>query len=303
MDWLKPIFEGLNQWKQLGIDAYQGERDWERQKYMMRKQRQFAKMGIRWKVEDAIKAGLHPLAALGISTHQFSPQHVGGVRSRMQGMGQNISRAMSKMTTPFEREMQKIQLKQAQATLDNMGLRNHALRNEIAEAEAPPMMPVEGDMGLPGQGIVQQSLSDEGQRIKGQKSSYIEPERPRQMKVGVEKNVTARTMAHVGPQGYLWYDPSQTASEGVTEGPGQISFYGQKWAKGIKDIALHKIPFSSWARKARAELRRERSKLQKPPKGMQWHWDVRGQWKLEKANGKFYSNRWSKFRLYRNYSY
>lgn len=41
-------------------------------------QRQFAKKGISWKVRDAIKAGVHPLVALGAQVTPFSPIHGGG---------------------------------------------------------------------------------------------------------------------------------------------------------------------------------------------------------------------------------
>ena len=41
-------------------------------------QRQFAKHGIRWKVQDAKAAGIHPLAALGVSPSQAAPTAVGG---------------------------------------------------------------------------------------------------------------------------------------------------------------------------------------------------------------------------------
>lgn len=41
-------------------------------------QRQFAKKGISWKVRDAIRAGVHPLVALGAQVTPFSPIHGGG---------------------------------------------------------------------------------------------------------------------------------------------------------------------------------------------------------------------------------
>lgn len=49
-------------------------------------QRQFAKMGIRWRVADAKAAGLHPLAALGSSGASGSPITVG-----MPDSGQGVS--------------------------------------------------------------------------------------------------------------------------------------------------------------------------------------------------------------------
>lgn len=45
-------------------------------------QREFAQMGIRWRVEDAEAAGLHPLAALGMQPVQASPSYVGTDSSR-----------------------------------------------------------------------------------------------------------------------------------------------------------------------------------------------------------------------------
>lgn len=42
-------------------------------KKQIKYQKQFAKNGIQWRVEDAKKAGIHPLAALGASTSNYSP--------------------------------------------------------------------------------------------------------------------------------------------------------------------------------------------------------------------------------------
>lgn len=39
-------------------------------------QREFAQMGVRWRVEDAKAAGLHPLAALGVQPAQSQPMQV-----------------------------------------------------------------------------------------------------------------------------------------------------------------------------------------------------------------------------------
>ena len=47
--------------------------------------KQFAKRGIQWRVHDAKKAGLHPLAALGAQTTSFSPSFVS--QSRYEGGG------------------------------------------------------------------------------------------------------------------------------------------------------------------------------------------------------------------------
>lgn len=42
-----------------------------------RLQEKFAKHGVRWRVQDAQAAGIHPLAALGMNPTQATPVHVG----------------------------------------------------------------------------------------------------------------------------------------------------------------------------------------------------------------------------------
>lgn len=63
-------------------------------------QREFAQQGIRWRVEDAKAAGLHPLAALGASTTSFSPIVVDGGGSTV---GRSVARGMSEMGQNLER--------------------------------------------------------------------------------------------------------------------------------------------------------------------------------------------------------
>lgn len=54
-------------------------------------QREFAQQGISWKVADAKRAGIHPLYALGASTHSYSPVTVG--QADYGQMGQDLTRA------------------------------------------------------------------------------------------------------------------------------------------------------------------------------------------------------------------
>lgn len=69
-------------------------------------QREFAQKGIRWKVEDARAAGLHPLAALGAQTSSFQPTFVGGgLGEGLAAAGQDISRAMDATRTADERRL------------------------------------------------------------------------------------------------------------------------------------------------------------------------------------------------------
>lgn len=110
-------------------------------------QREFAQNSIQWKVADAKKAGLHPLAAIGSPTHSFSPISLGGgsssssMGSAVSAMGQDISRAVAAGSTAPQ---QVTQLQQAMAGLDleRASLQNDLLRSQIArlnQAAVPPL--------------------------------------------------------------------------------------------------------------------------------------------------------------------
>lgn len=123
-------------------------------------QREFAQHGIRWKVEDAKAAGLHPLAALGAQTTSFSPISVGatvmpeaGLGGGIAEMGQNIGRAISASSTNRERRAQdaalanvaemRLDFERQNHSLDveRKWLENSLLRSELArkaQQENPP---------------------------------------------------------------------------------------------------------------------------------------------------------------------
>lgn len=105
-------------------------------------QKQFAQEGIRWKVEDAKAAGIHPLYALGATTHSFSPVSAGAVAdsslgNAMAAAGQDLGRAInatrtsSERQTAFDTTVQKL-------TLQKMGLENDLLASQIAKMRAAP---------------------------------------------------------------------------------------------------------------------------------------------------------------------
>lgn len=109
-------------------------------------QLQFAKEGIRWKVDDAKAAGIHPLYALGANTVSYSPVSVGGsadtsMGSAIASSGQDISRAINATRTTGEREDAFTKTSQ-DLTLTKMGLENELLASQIAKLKAntnPPM--------------------------------------------------------------------------------------------------------------------------------------------------------------------
>lgn len=94
-----------------------------------------AQNAVQWRVEDAKKAGVHPLAALGTPLATNSPVAVGypsesdSFGDKMASMGQNVSRAMRAAMPQEGREV----LDRVEALrLENMGLQNDLLRSQIA---------------------------------------------------------------------------------------------------------------------------------------------------------------------------
>lgn len=115
--------------------------------------REFAQNGIKWKVEDAKRSGVHPLYALGAPTISPGSVYVGdsSMGNAVSSMGQNISRAMSATATQGERDDSFTKTSQA-LQLENMGLQNELLKSRVATSRAqigPPMPPVLDPPGIP----------------------------------------------------------------------------------------------------------------------------------------------------------
>lgn len=125
-------------------------------KQQYQQQKEFAQNGIQWKVDDAKKAGIHPLYALGANTTSYAPVSVGDTNplSGLASAGQDLSRAVdatrsaSGKVDAFTRTAQSLQLQR-------MGLENELLSSQIAKTRqgATPPMPTAGDrMLIDGQG-------------------------------------------------------------------------------------------------------------------------------------------------------
>lgn len=94
-------------------------------------QREFAQQGIRWKVNDALAAGVHPLAALGASTTSFSPVQVGGgQQTDFSGMGQDFGRAIESMMQKDEKAQRRAD-EASKLAIEKAGLENDILRAEL----------------------------------------------------------------------------------------------------------------------------------------------------------------------------
>lgn len=120
-------------------------------------QKEFAQMGIRWKVADAQAAGIHPLFALGGQTASYTPVSNSimpdtSMADAMAGMGQNIHRAIGQTRTAEEKEMAALNLASARTQLEGQQLDNAIRASQLQKlgSTQPPM--AGSDNFAPGQG-------------------------------------------------------------------------------------------------------------------------------------------------------
>lgn len=149
----------------------QADRQWsmERAAQSDALQREFAQHGIRWRVEDAKAAGLHPVFALSGSGAAYSPSSVsvgGGNYSSGGGndfsrMGQSLDRALAATETVEQRQQREMAIAVAQSQVnrnnaeagyfDSMAAKNYGLNPPMPSA-VPESQQYDG--GLPGQVLV-----------------------------------------------------------------------------------------------------------------------------------------------------
>lgn len=123
----------------------------------MRMQEAFAKNSVRWRVADAKRAGIHPLAALGAQTHSYSPVAFNDpLPNALANAGQDLGRAVDATRTGAERVDAYTKTVQ-DLNVTRLGLENELLASQIAkvrQAGHPPPMPSGGSPGVFGSGDI-----------------------------------------------------------------------------------------------------------------------------------------------------
>lgn len=103
-------------------------------------QKEFAKNGIRWRVEDAKNAGIHPLAALGASGAMYTPSSTVGASnsdfSWLSEAGQNIGTAVGAVMTRKEKAAEKLFNDRSRA----LSLANQAADLEYTKAKTQSLL-------------------------------------------------------------------------------------------------------------------------------------------------------------------
>lgn len=97
------------------------------------RQKEFAQNSVQWRVADAIAAGIHPLAALGMQPMSYAAQSVGNDAGldfgTLEGMGQDITRAAMANSSSEDKALYSLGLERA-------GLENELLRARIMSEKA-----------------------------------------------------------------------------------------------------------------------------------------------------------------------
>lgn len=131
----------------------------------LKMQEAFAKEGIRWRVDDAKKAGIHPLYALGASIPSYSPStYIPGdsgpkrdYGSALRGLGQasqDLGRAIDAGRTSHERTDARLQ----ELALTRGELENDLLRSQIARLNQPTIpTPSLSRQFMPGQSDIEKN--------------------------------------------------------------------------------------------------------------------------------------------------
>lgn len=108
-------------------------------------QKEFAKNSIRWKAEDAIAAGFHPLAALGTNSSSYTPSSSNSQVDYSRGdfyskTGQNIARAINTVLTPEEKAMKAL-------TIESMQIENAIKKKQLEGMGDTPGLPSNSSLG------------------------------------------------------------------------------------------------------------------------------------------------------------
>lgn len=108
-------------------------------------QKEFAQHGIRWRMEDAAAAGIHPIAALGAGGAGYSPatmtfpdQGPSPWGDFARGMGQDFGRALEASATAYERSMNRLQLASMQQDVIGKQLQNSILAKQSLTVPSMP---------------------------------------------------------------------------------------------------------------------------------------------------------------------
>lgn len=249
-------------------------------------QKKFAKNGITWRVNDAKRAGIHPLAALGAQLIGFQPQYLDGTSSSgygnvMKDLGQDISNALGTRKTPEQKELAGIVLEKEKAILDGIRLDNENKKNNS------PTLP--GSKIIQGSGLENLDPKDITPNSNDGPFVNVVPKQVVPMvsdRTGVSTGISPARDQYMYPDGTVTEYPSEGLTELMEDNVPVIIkdtlISAQDWAKGVQHYYhFHTPEASAWRQKMREHW-------PAAPVGYEYRYDVfLKQWRLhKKANEK-----------------
>lgn len=231
-------------------DSYASERNNEKL------QKEFAQNSISWRVADAKRAGIHPLAALGNMGVSYQPFAVGG------GEGQDLSRAIMANMDANERREAAARETARLAVRDKMDAETHALSMQRGSLENELLR----------------------SQIARANSSQVGPGVPRgNAPPGAVNSVPARV--EVGSP-----DMPSRAPGVLNEWQFQRTARGYALVQSEQSKERNEDSIGDWAWYFRntlippAAIRGELNRLDPPPPGMSWQWNPLAQeFRLERG--------------------
>lgn len=223
-------------------------------------QREFAKNSIKWRVQDAKKSGIHPLAALGITPYNYQPQYIGDTspgrkESGFKGMGQSLMRFAESMESEADKR-----LKNARA----------ALLEKQAKVEGQPLR-------VDREGVGSLSVKRIGDYEFNDSSDAWEAKKPVidiKSSAGVRAGFPAMKMWSADEKGWYRLQLTQDVSESLES----------DWSANVRNAAIEAVrsakalwyemnPEKDSAKRWVNSMRRLRDKtLPDPGPGAEWAW-------------------------------
>lgn len=251
----------------------------------IRYQKEFAQHGIQWKVEDAIRAGIHPLAALGANTISFQPSTIAPDKSWIASAGQSIGKAVGSFKTGAERELARIQIAKEAELLKRYKLENVGLAQQIKENEQSTTIEAKprGAFGTIGQadaasrsGIVETPLPPD--------YGYTEPQIEASQSMGIAYGNRPFYKYSVTPDGRAYLNVSKEMEESLENDlPMKFKYWIKEAGDYAKGLWHYNRPNTEGAKAWRTMLMTMRPRA---PKGKEWRYNpLGGFWKLYPAEG------------------
>lgn len=200
------------------------------------RQKEFAQMGIRWKVADAKAVGLHPLAAIGASTGQYAPGFAVG--SQDTGPNELATRAaLDRTRTAEERALGDLQRQALEAQISKDYAQAQMYHSEAARTDQqrlssnPMSSGVNGVQIQPIQAthIIGKNLDPVPSGLIQGKAHEVTSSRPGDPSLAAGRNPGfADHILDIGPDGRPLVISAPMNEEG--------------WSEGLESAGLHALP-------------------------------------------------------------